>query len=346
MADDLPPTPPSSPSPSAPSAPLSPLGWAASLVVGARGFLVWLSGSLASIVAIFYATGYLITRAHLSMLGLHGVLDFDHQAVVHEGAKFFLVVWTSAVSNAALPLVVLLEIVVIAVMALRMLLRRRAQRWQRALRNRLPRFTEHEDMRLLAFAALFPVFLWHAEAFILKFQTPLCVADLLYAPSGSAPCPERMRKGADALEKALLRRDEALLDGAFMELVFGLFLSVAIAYLTWRITLPWRWRTLCAAPAYLATALYLILLPMDYGVLQRPITYPRIAFTADEKTTFPMTGPLFLLNQTDKEFVVWDASIRKLFWIPAGTVKRAELDGTYHLFDSRGHPAATHGASQ
>ena len=72
--------------------PFAPPEGAGSLVVGVKGFLVWLGGSLASITAVFYATGYLITRAHLSMLGLHGVLDFDNHYIVQEGGKFFLVV--------------------------------------------------------------------------------------------------------------------------------------------------------------------------------------------------------------------------------------------------------------
>jgi hypothetical protein len=49
------------------------------------------------------------------------------------------------------------------------------------------------------------------------------------------------------------------------------------------------------------------------------------------------------LNQTTQEFVVWDASIRKLFWIPASTVRRAELDGSYDLFASAAYPAVVQG---
>lgn len=333
MADNPPELPPS-----------APQGGLGSLVVGVRAFLVWLGGSLASITAVFYATGYLITRAHLSMLGLHGVLDFDNHYIIQEGGKFFLVVGYSTVSNVALPLLAVLGPAVIAAMVLRRLLGNRAWRWQGYLRNHLPGFAAQGWLRSLAFVSLFLAFLWHSETFLLKFQNPLCIGDLLYAESGSAPCPVAMMQGgADALKQALLGRDERLLNNAFQELLFGFALAAALAYLTWRTALPWRWRSWYAAPSFVATALYLILLPMDYGVLQRPITYPRIALTPGDKLTFPMTGPLFLLHQTDREFVVWDASIRKLFWIPAGTVQRAELDGTYDLFDSARYPVVLHG---
>lgn len=315
--------------------PFAPQEGPGSLVVGIKGFLVWLGGSLASITAIFYATGYLITRAHLSMLGLHGVLDFDNHYIVQEGGKFFLVVGYSTMSNLALPLLAVLGPAVIAAMVLRRLLGSRMQRWREPLRQRLPGFGAQGWMRLLAFVLLFLALLWHAETFLLRFQKPLCIGNLLYAESGSAPCPASMMQGgADELKQALLGRDDRLLNNVFEELIFGFVLAVALAYLTWRTTLPWRCRGWYAAPSLVAAALYLILLPMDYGVLQKPITYPRIRLTPDKDVAFPMRGPLFLLNQTTREFVVWDASVRKLFWIPVATVKRAELDGTYDLFAS------------
>lgn len=37
-----------------------------------RAFVVGLGGALAGITAILYACGYLVTRAHLSLLGLYG----------------------------------------------------------------------------------------------------------------------------------------------------------------------------------------------------------------------------------------------------------------------------------
>lgn len=314
------------------------------LVARIRAFVVWLGGSLASITAIFYATGYLITRAHLSMLGLYGVLDVDNDYIIQEGGKFFLVVGYATVSNVALPLLAVLGPVVIAAMVLRLLAGSRVQQWWGHVRARLPGFGAQGWMRLLAFVSLSAAFLWHSEAFLRKFQDPLCIGNLLYADSGRAPCPaSMMRGGAGELKTALLRRDEALLNNAFQELVFGLALSATLAYLTWRITLPWRWRAWYVAPSFFATVLYLTLLSMDYGVLQRPINYPRIALRFDEKQAFPMTGPLFLLNQTGNDFVVWDASIRTLFWIPAGSVKRAEVDGTYDLFDSARYRTTTHG---
>lgn len=310
------------------------------LVAGIKGFLVWLGGSLASITAIFYATGYLITRAHLSMLGLHGVIDFDNHDIVQEGGKFFLVVGYSTLSNVALPLLAWLGSAVIAAAFLRRLLGGRMRPWRTRLCARLAGLRAQEWTRLCAFVLLFLGFYFHSETFLTKFQSPLCIGNLLYAESGSLPCSPAMMAGrANVLKTALLTHDEGVLNDAFEELVAGFVLALVLAYLTWRITLPWRGRAWYAAPSLVAAGLYLILLPMDYGVLQRPVTYPRITLTPGDKEAPPMTGPLFLLRQTAQDFVVWDASVRKLFWIPAATVKRAELDGSYDLFMTMPAPA-------
>src|SRR5450830_1783305 len=181
-----------------------------SLVVGIKGFLVWLGGSLASITAIFYATGYLITRAHLSMLGLHGVLDLDNHDIVQEGGKFFLVVGYATMSNVVLPLLVVLGTAVVAAMVARRLLGHRAQRWKDGLCRHLPGFGAQGWMRLLAFVLLFAGFYWHSETFLFKFQDPLCIGNVLYAEAGSVPCSARvMARGPEALRRALLAHDQA-----------------------------------------------------------------------------------------------------------------------------------------
>ena len=59
---------------------------------GLKGFLLWVGGSLAGITAVFYACGYLVTRAHMSMLGLYGFVTFDGDHFLQEGAKFLMAI--------------------------------------------------------------------------------------------------------------------------------------------------------------------------------------------------------------------------------------------------------------
>ena len=315
-------------------------------VARTRAFIVGLGGALAGITAILYACGYLVTRAHLSLLGLYGLIDFSNDYILQEGAKFFLVTAYSVGRDMVLPLLAILTPAVIAVTLLGLLLHRRMQRWRQNARQRFPAFDAPRWGRALAFTAIFILFLWHSDVYLDKFEHPLCFANMLYADAGTTKCAAIHGRGVDPLMTAIAGSHQALLDNAFQELVVGLTQALAISYLTWRITRPWRAHAWCVAPSFFATALYVILLPMDYGVLQRSINYPRIALTLDEKAAFPVTGPVFLLNKSSNDFVVWGASSRKLFWVPAASVKRAEVDGAFDLFDSRWHTSAKPGGSK
>lgn len=217
----------------------------------------------------------------------------------------------------------------------------RAQRWWDALQRRIPGHAAQRLIRVLAFVAAFGLFLWHSDEYLDKFEHPLCFANLLYADGGIKKCAAAA--DGNGLRRALLQSDRPVLNSAFRHLIIGLAESVAIAWFTWRVTRPWRWHAWCVAPCFFATALYIILLPMDYGVLQRTINYPRIALTVDDKNPFPVSGPVFLLNKSSNDFVVWAASTRQLYWVPAASVRRAEVDGAYDLFDPRWDGYPTHG---
>jgi hypothetical protein len=54
-------------------------------------FIGWLSGSVAGLGALLYAAGYLVTRAHLHLLGLDRLLVPGNERFTEEGANFFLV---------------------------------------------------------------------------------------------------------------------------------------------------------------------------------------------------------------------------------------------------------------
>lgn len=211
------------------------------------------------------------------------------------------------------------------------------------MQRRIPGHAGQRLIRVIAFVAAFALFLWHSDEYLDKFEHPLCYANLLYVDDGIAKCAAAAAEDSGGLRRAILQSDRPFLNRAFRHLIIGLAESLAIAWLTWRITRPWRWHVWCIAPPFFATALYIILLPMDYGVLQRTINYPRIALTVDEKIPFPVSGPVFLLNKSSSDFVVWSASTRQLYWVPAANVRRADVDGAYNLFDPRWDGHVTQG---
>lgn len=61
------------------------------IAAGIKSFILWIGGSLAGITAVLYACGYLVTRAHMNMLGLYGFVEFDNDHFLQEGAKFLIV---------------------------------------------------------------------------------------------------------------------------------------------------------------------------------------------------------------------------------------------------------------
>jgi hypothetical protein len=108
---------------SADSPPLAPVS-GHGFVAGIKAFSLWLGGSLAGISAMLYATGYLITRAHLNLLGLYGIVDFGNDYIVQEGAKFFLVIGYSYVLGVILPLLAIAAVAAIVPLALAAMLRK------------------------------------------------------------------------------------------------------------------------------------------------------------------------------------------------------------------------------
>ena len=49
-----------------------------SLLESFKSFLLWIGGTLAGITALLYTSGYLVTRSHLAMLGLYGLIELAY----------------------------------------------------------------------------------------------------------------------------------------------------------------------------------------------------------------------------------------------------------------------------
>src|SRR3546814_19431331 len=60
------------------------------LISGLKGFMVWTGGSLAGITAVLYVCGYLITTAHISTLGLYGLVAFSKAYFLPAGSTSVL----------------------------------------------------------------------------------------------------------------------------------------------------------------------------------------------------------------------------------------------------------------
>lgn len=320
---------------------------AINIATGIKGFILWIGGSLGGITALLYACGYLVTRAHLHMLGLYGFVEFDSDHFLQEGAKFFLSV-AYDLAGTAVFVFTLIGIVLVPAVAASLIGKRRVlpllerfAAWRELRRStQAPRIA-----RGLFYGVLFGVLIWLTGDSLHPFYAPLCISDLLYSQVGNNECASspQLAQLSSPLKAALLSADSARLGETFGERLSQTLYFILLAAVAWRTVAPWRRRGLLILPFLISMGLFLLLLPMDYGVLKRPTVYPLLSLAADKDAEAWNGDTLYLLNKTDSEFVAWNASAHKIVWVPAGSQARAEILRMHDLFGTPAVAAATVG---
>jgi len=317
------------------------------IATGIKGFILWIGGSLGGITALLYACGYLVTRAHLHMLGLYGFVEFDSDHFLQEGAKFFLAV-AYDLAGTAVFVFTLIGIVLVPAVAASFLGKRRVlplleryAAWRELRRStQAPRIA-----RALFYGALFGMLIWLTGDSLHPFYAPLCISDLLYSQVNNNECASnpQLAQLSAPLKSALLAADTARLGETFGERLSQSIYFILLAAVAWRTVAPWRRRGWLILPFLVCMGLFLMLLPMDYGVLKRPTVYPVLGLTAGKDAEAWNGDTLYLLNKSDDEFVAWNASAHRIVWIPAGSQARAEILRMHELF---GAPAPTIAAGE
>ena len=299
-------------------------------------FIGWLTGSLAGLGAILYACGYLTTRAHLNVLGLYGLFEYEAEHFVHEGAKFFIVVGHLIARTAlalAIPAIMVTGLALIAVLGLRRIGRLRTLflTWK----PRLVRQTTSAVCRSVVYSLLLVLLVIHSDTYLDKFSEPLFVSNLLYANIDESDRKGVGDAGVAQIKAWLLRGDTESTKGRFSDLLLGGILAGGILYVAWQLTSRWNvsggLRTLLITPFIISFIIYVLLIPMLYGVLVRRTEYPVIVLDSEAAMQTDSTL-LFLLKKTDREFVVWDADHSRVVWIPVGEVQRVEVSRVQSLF--------------
>ena len=311
------------------------------IVSGLRGLFVWIASSIAGITALLYAFGYLVIRANLGMLGLYGFVDYGNDVFLQEGAKFFVVIGNQMLRGAVAPLLAFFVAVAVIAFVLQPLVAgtrvaAACRRGGASVKNAISRLSErtaipiNDLLRRILFAAVFFFALNYAGNTLSESVSPLCLSNLLYANPNTVQCPPSLQSESAALQKTILSDDSKALERVFYDLFYRAMGLLALTFVAWRIALPWSGRGWFVSPLVAAAAIFVILLPMDYGVLQRSISYPRIELTIEHGESG--SGAFFLMNRTGGEFVLWDQTARQLLWIPAGSVARADIRSVEDLF--------------
>lgn len=308
------------------------------LFKGIAIFVGWLTSSLAGIAAIFYACGYLVVRAQLNMLGLFGLFEYPKEHYLQEGGKFFVAV-TAMLIGKSLPRLVLLlyavaflSIVVLLFLAACFFSKgsaildkcRRVKSYILALPKGWPWLWSS----LLLFCFAF-ILVFYVLAYLSPFAAVLSVSNLLYES------PEKMGGGDDAslLIRWLLQGDSQQLQLYFIHLLKGELLAVLLLTAAWYATAVFqKARLWLVSPFIIVCILYTLFTPMAYGVLVRPTKYAVVSFSWKEEPIAAAPSGFYLLNKSDREFVLWDRDHKKVLCISKDLVWGAEVSELRPLF--------------
>lgn len=302
---------------------------------GVKNFILWLGGSLTGITALLYACGYLVTRAHLHMLGLHGLIEYKNEYFLQEGSKFLIAIANELDSSViALAKTILtgtsLILICLAVLSV-WAVRKMQTKWMLRMRFWFQgAWGKVKLPRLPAYGLLFVLSATGMHESLVGAQRALTIRSLLYEPFDPAICD------ATGLKAALLCNRAGELEGAFEFQLFYTFFVMLVSALAWRAVMPWRHRGWLITPFLIPVAMSLMMLPMVYGALLRSQRYPVLAITSAKEPAGAVDGQIFLINLSENEFVVWNKTTRKVIWLPTTAVSHAEITGISPLFPAPG----------
>jgi hypothetical protein len=301
------------------------------MLKAAAKFLGWLSGALAGGGAVLYSLGHLVMLGQHHLMGLGPLLEYSHRYYLQRGANFLFDIVTFrpdlmfhglVFAVFASGLLAALLIASTKLVASRRIVSegfpQRINRW-RELFNTIGKPIVYALLLLLSFSCSFsPLQLSGA---------PLQVTGLLFRdPTRPAVQMKEAACHTGAIEQAILDGNRSILEECFLRILGAAFVSVVLLLLARQITRGWRWRSLAVAPFALVALIYLILLPVDYGVLMPRTEYHLARLTTDKGSIQRLTdSPLYLLAATERAFVFWDADLREVVWVPHGEIKQLDI---------------------
>ena len=311
------------------------------MIKGIAAFITGIVGYAAGISILFYAFGYLITLAHLNLLGISRLVDYDNEHFLREGAIFFVDIgyWIIRTS-----LTFLTAGVFILLFILPITFYFSKSSWLGTLRekttDKFVRLSGNILLKVSLYLLLFLAFIWwHSDAYLYEYDYPLHISNLLY---GGTIDSESMNPDDKIKIKEIVTwlfdGDMVRLKKYFDNLLFGEVLAALLLLFTWRLTSDWRLRVLWMSPFVIGFIVYTVSLPYVYGVLRHPINYPLVTICWSDEKSVQSSETFFLLNKTDNEFILWDFSHKKVLWIPTGAAKQVEITGIENLFSKKPKP--------
>lgn len=280
-------------------------------------FIGWLSGSLAGIGALLSFFGYLATAAHLKLLGLDITLfGFGAEYYLQRGGNFLFYVVDTFGQRIFLPLMVIGLIPLTVFLAVDLFPDDgRLRQWLKSQKEKFLASCSRQATRLRTIATLILILLLFLQLgpSLDNLINPLKISDLLYRVNNADTATN------DCLVQVLVDQRREILAKKFFFLIFEMFRAGLYLLIVWYITENIRYRLIINIPFVMIFALYLIFLPMNYGVMRIKSEFPVLTLT-DKKIEKSPQQSYFLLSKSDKAFVLWDAPNQKIIWLPTSKV--------------------------
>ena len=300
------------------------------LIKEAAKLIGWLTGALAGIVAILYACGYLIIQTQLHLLGIDALLPSGREYYLQEGANFFIV------TGQKLGLLLLGLVALVLVFFIPISIVAKSQKGARYLGRLKVKFLGiHERHK----------WLWQAGALLLMvvllffplvndldlFRAPLELSGLLHTAQGDAVAGSHS-SDANTIGKWVTTGDAKRLDNFYYNLLMHCLFAALLLMAAQGVTSAWPLKSLIAFPFLLVFVIYLLLLPLDYVVLEKRVEFPTVTFISAYDKVSNESGTLLLLNKTDQEFILWDQAQKRALWLPRDKVVKVEIGQTQPVF--------------
>jgi hypothetical protein len=198
------------------------------------------------------------------------------------------------------------------------------------MRGSTAKFIEKESRlwRNVVFFALFFLLIFHLTNYLNEFTPALEISNLLYTSANDHHYPERAK-----LIRWILAADRDNLERHFRVLLWGTLQAGLVLALAWHVVSPLRLRVWLLAPFTVIFMLYTLFLPIAYGSLMHPIRFPVVVLVSQNEVVSAVKGNLFLLNKTEREFILWDQAAKRVLWIPDDQIKAAEVKEIRPLFE-------------
>jgi hypothetical protein len=303
------------------------------LIKEAAKLVGWLTGTLAGLVAILYACGYLIVQTQLHLLGISALLPSGRDYYLQEGANFFIVTGQK-VGQLLLGLVALVLIFCIPVSILKK--SPTGVKYLARLKDKCFGIqNSHQWLWQAAIFLLLVILLFFPLVNNLDmFRAPMELSGVLHTSQENV-ISGSLSSDAIRIQNLMTTGDRQTLVNFYylllMHCLFAGFLLAAALHLT----ATWPLKSIIAFPFLLVFTIYLFLLPLGYAVLEKNLEFPSIRFISTFDKISSNSGDLLLLDKTDQEFILWDKAQKKALWLPRDKVVMVEIGQSQPFFPNK-----------